>query len=110
MLNLEQFVLTKIAEEATEVGKRALKQQQFGADQHDGGFLPNKRRLTEEATDLMMWLAWGRWLNIVGVPDVSNSHRYLQKRGKIIDVLRISVAQGQVEPAVLQFFVDNHHL
>lgn len=110
MQTLEQFVLCKIAEEATEVCKRALKQQQFGAEQHDPGYESNKKRLTGEATDLGMWLSWGRWLYIVGVQDISPSQRWHDKRTKVIDVLRISVAQGQVEPAVLEFFEQHPYM
>jgi hypothetical protein len=102
-MNLQQFVMTKIAEECTEVGKRALKQAQFGAGQHDEGYPPNARRLHDEVTDLMMWLAVAQKIGI-SYPAGNVYARFREKQAKIVKVLRISVEQGQVDAGVLAYF------
>jgi hypothetical protein len=101
-MNLQQFVMTKIAEECTEVGKRALKQAQFGAQQHDEGFATNAKRLTDEAIDLLMWLAIAQRLAYVGETDNVYA-RFREKQEKICKVLAISVAERQVDPGVLSY-------
>lgn len=67
MVTIRQYYLMKLAEECTEVGKRALKQIQFGAEQiqkgnevKDGVAAPdkeagltNRQRLSNEINDLM---------------------------------------------------------
>jgi hypothetical protein len=106
MLSLKQFVLAKIAEECTEVGKRAIKQMQFGEHQHDAGFESNMRRLQSECADLAMWLGMAQRLGIVHPP--GNTYLlYREKRAKIINVLHISVTEGQVDPAALDYFTHN---
>jgi NTP pyrophosphatase (non-canonical NTP hydrolase) len=108
-MNLKQFVLAKIAEECTEVAKRAIKQMQFGEHQHDAGFEPNMRRLQEETTDLAMWVGIAEKLGIA-YPTGNIYSRYRAKRDKIIRVLHISVVEGQVDPAVLDYFTHNEDL
>lgn len=109
MMSLSQFVLCKIAEEATEVGKRALKQQQFGTDQHETGYETNRQRLTNEAEDLRMWLFIAWELDLLGTQTSLNA-RYQRKRDELLRVLRISVDHGQVNPAALKFFEDKTYL
>lgn len=49
-----QFLLTKLAEEAAEVGQRALKAQQFGLDEGEPGQdETNRQRLHRELHDLI---------------------------------------------------------
>ncbi len=52
-MNREQYLLTKLAEECSEVTKVALKAQQFGLDgtKEDGG-LTNREKLNAELQDL----------------------------------------------------------
>ena len=110
MLSLKQFVLLKIAEECTEVGKRAIKQMQFGEHQHDAGYESNMKRLQDEALDLDMWMALASKLGIVVYPPGNICARYREKRQKIINVLHISVTEGRVDPAALDYFTHNGNL
>jgi hypothetical protein len=109
VLSLEQFVLCKIAEEATEVGKRALKQQQFGGLQHEEGYLRNRDRLTAECNDLRMWLTIGWELDQVG-QTLDQNVRWRSKHSELLRVLRIAVAEGQVEPRALDYFENKTYL
>lgn len=53
MLDREQYLLTKLAEEAAEVQQRALKMMQFGRDEiQEGQNKTNRQRLTEEIRDM----------------------------------------------------------
>jgi hypothetical protein len=53
MMGPDQFLLCKIAEEASEVAQRALKAQQFGLGEVQSGHpLNNMDRLIEELKDL----------------------------------------------------------
>lgn len=48
-----QYLLTKLAEEAMEVGKISLKAQQFGLDEkREGQEFTNKERIHQELNDL----------------------------------------------------------
>lgn len=73
-LNREQFLLTKLAEECSEVGKRAIKQIQFGKDEAQNAVVKlnpddteprstNAQRLREEINDLLVLV---RMLEIAG--------------------------------------------
>ena len=54
MLTRYQYLLTKLAEEASEVAQIALKTQQFGADETCPGMnLTNTQRVHEELIDLL---------------------------------------------------------
>lgn len=54
MLTRYQFLLTKLAEEASEVAQIALKTQQFGAEETCPGMnLTNTQRIHEELIDLL---------------------------------------------------------
>jgi len=53
MLTREQYLLTKLAEEAAEIAQMALKTQQFGLNEvRAGQDLTNKQRLIGELNDL----------------------------------------------------------
>jgi phosphoribosyl-ATP pyrophosphohydrolase len=57
MLTAQQYILTKIAEEANEVAQRALGAQQFGIEQTEPGKeQDNGERLESELLDLMFWI------------------------------------------------------
>lgn len=54
MMSYEQFLLMKLAEEASEVSQIALKTIQFGMQEHCPGLsLNNKERIHEELNDLL---------------------------------------------------------
>ena len=54
MMDYEQYLLGKLAEECAEVGQRALKTAQFGMDEvQPGQALDNAERLHAELDDLM---------------------------------------------------------
>jgi NTP pyrophosphatase (non-canonical NTP hydrolase) len=53
-MNRKQYLLTKLAEEATEVAQIALKTQQFGMDEQCPGLqFTNKQRIHQELNDLI---------------------------------------------------------
>lgn len=55
-MNVEQFLLGKIAEEAGEIAKEALKAQQFGLESYhpdDPARVTNRERLISELNDLL---------------------------------------------------------
>lgn len=54
-MNLEQYLLTKLSEECLEIGKEALKIQQFGmySFNPEDPNMSNKDRLKHELNDLM---------------------------------------------------------
>lgn len=54
MMNREQYLLTKLAEECAEVAQMALKTQQFGQEEHyPESRFNNKQRLNLEYNDLL---------------------------------------------------------
>ncbi len=54
-MKIEQFLFTKLAEEAVEVAQRALKTQQFGQNEHQpGDERSNTERLHGELVDMMV--------------------------------------------------------
>ena len=54
MMSYEQFLLMKLAEEASEISQIALKTMQFGMQEHCPGLaLNNKERIHEELNDLL---------------------------------------------------------
>jgi len=58
MMNREQFLLTKLAEEASEVAQMALKTQQFGLDEKKDDEGPtNRERLNGEISDFQSIVA-----------------------------------------------------
>lgn len=112
MLTLQQFVLCKIAEEATEIAKRALKQQQFGEHQHEEGYAPNRDRLALEVTDMLAWLTIGSHIGVLPehYAGVNVYHRYRAKRPELLRVLKIAVDQGQVSSDAFNFIANNDSL
>ena len=112
MLTVQQFVLCKIAEEATEIAKRALKQQQFGALQHEEGYAPNRDRLATEVTDMLAWLTIASHLGVLPerYAGVNVYHRYRAKRPELLRVLKIAVDQGEVTTDALTFIAQHESL
>lgn len=92
MMSYEQFLLTKLAEECNEVAQRALKQQQFGSEEHEPGDSQNNaQRTLYELNDLLavvdLLIANG------DLPDQSalelEQHK-IRKRAKILKYLEYS--------------------
>jgi hypothetical protein len=97
MLTYEQFLLTKIAEEASEVAKIALKAQQFGLTEvQPGREQSNAERMYAELNDLAtvvrMLTETGGGFNFV--PCVASMET---KRAKVNEFLHYSRLLGQVE-------------
>ena len=94
-MNLQQFLLTKITEEACEIGQIALKTQQFGFDETCPGMpFTNAERLHQEIDDLQ---AAVEMLNDVGLNYTPNRDRIEHKKEKVFHYLKYSVGLGMVE-------------
>jgi hypothetical protein len=108
MLTYEQFLLTKIAVEASEVAKIALKAQQFGLTEvQPGRDQSNAERMYAELNDLATVV---RMLSETGgsfnfVPCVASMET---KRAKVNELLHYSRLLGQVEdsPPVTPAWVE----
>lgn len=121
MLNLDQFLLTKLSEECAEVSQRASKQMQFGRDQSQARdyvfmgqkdkvitadmVLTNAERTLQEMTD---WMAIARLLEEAEViPEISQadlSEAIEKKRAKLKKYAEYSISLGEVSPEVIEFF------
>jgi len=93
-MNADQYHLSKIAEECTEVAQRALKAQQFGLGEvQPGQDLDNLDRLMDEFHDL--FTTFQNFADLVGrdhIPDEIKKGIRLRKMGKFLD-LSISLKQ-----------------
>lgn len=59
VLNLEQYLLAKLAEECAEIAQMALKSSYFGLDEvKQGGDISNRQRLNSEIDDLLIILTF----------------------------------------------------
>ena len=96
-MNVEQYLLTKLAEEASEVAKMALKVQQFGMDEVvPGQPLTNRQRLHAELNDLNAAITM---LN--GDCDLGYVRDELAvsfKVSKVDKFMRYSIRLGKVQP------------
>lgn len=101
MMTPDQYILCKIAEEGSEVAKRALKAQQFGLDEvQPGQELTNYERLCAEFRDLVSSVAvLVQETEDMTVSDEDNSQR-LQRMQRY---LLLSQSLGMVDP---EFAVD----
>ena len=108
-LNREQFFLLKLAEECSEVAKRAIKQMQFGKDEAQNASVKlnpndteprptNAQRLREEINDLLVLV---RMLEILEeIPEViveEKSSIYVAKYVKLAKYLKYSQLLDKVE-------------
>ncbi|MEM8499880.1 MAG: hypothetical protein AAF542_17790 [Pseudomonadota bacterium] len=102
-MTLEQHLLGKLAEEASEVAKIALKAQQFGLHEvREGQSLSNAERIYEELNDLeasvrMLCDNTAFWFE----PDEPSIR---DKNDRVYKYLRLSVELGQVESSSLDHF------
>lgn len=99
-MNYTQFLLTKLAEECSEVSKAALKAQQFGLDSVNPVTLltgqSNRDRLNEELNDLLAVL---QLLNLsADLRFEADPDHQMNKKSKVIEYKRYSQKLGMVNP------------
>lgn len=98
-MNLQQFLLTKLAEESSEIAQIALKTQQFGVDEaRPGQPLTNAERVYCELDDL---LAIVEMLNEDGLGYLPNRERIEAKKDKVRRFLQYSVDLGMVDQSAV---------
>ena len=91
MMNITQWMMCKIAEEAAEVGQRAMKSQQFGCEEvQPDQPKNNEMRLQEEIWDLIVT---AREAGFDPVPPEDYSLKRVAKMNKF---LQLSISEGQV--------------
>lgn len=91
-----QFLLCKLAEEASEIAQIALKAQQFGLDEvMPGQPLTNAERTYEELDDLFAIV--GLLMNESDFSYVGSKERQQAKHARVIKYSNISVALGMIE-------------
>jgi len=94
-MNLNQYLLTKLAEEASEVAKISLKTQQFGFNEVcPGQRFTNAERLHQELDDLQAAI---EMLNDVGLGYIPNPVAIETKKDKVFHYLKYSVGLGMVD-------------
>lgn len=113
MMTIKQFWLTKLAEECTEVGQRALKQIQFGADQiwkggevpggiapNDNADINNAQRLLNELSDLSAIVSKLQTMGEIPSQSLADfKAARIKKLAKIEKYLMLSQDLGLVERA-----------
>lgn len=98
-MNLQQFLLTKLAEESSEIAQIALKTQQFGVDEaRPGQPRTNAERVYCELDDL---LAIVEMLNEDGLGYLPNRERIEAKKDKVRRFLQYSVDLGMVDQSAV---------
>jgi hypothetical protein len=97
MMNLQQHLLIKLAEECTEVGKVALKATIFGGSDHsplDPNKTTNLQKLYEELDDLQASI---ELLNDTGFGYTPNPRNILNKKVKVIRYMEHSIVNGMTD-------------
>jgi len=98
-MNLSQYLLGKLAEEATEIAQISLKTQQFGFEEWlPGQTFTNAERIHQEIDDLKAVL---EMLNNISLNYSENRDRIEVKKEKIIKYLNYSVQLGMVDESAL---------
>ena len=94
-MNREQYLLTKLAEECTEIAQDALKTQQFGFDSYnpDTG-IDNTQYLTNELNDLFAILEMLEESGCFKFTPCPNA--ILEKKDKVEKYLKLSQNLGKV--------------
>lgn len=104
-MNLNQYLLTKLAEEASEVTKIALKTQQFGFDEICPGKLAtNAQRIHQELDDLQAAI---EMLNDIGLGYIPNPLAIKAKKEKVVYYLKYSVELGMVDSEALKEYEND---
>lgn len=98
MMNHDQYLLSKLAEECNEVGQRAMKAQQFGFDEvQPGQPLNNLERLAEEMHDLIAtWLKLTHDVN-EQVERFPSTQKQIAREEKMAKFVKLSRRFGMVE-------------
>jgi hypothetical protein len=100
MINREQFLLHKLAEEAVEVAQRAHKSISFGHDEvQDGQCLTNAERLRDEIADFITLMAMTMEETYHIAPYAPGEGRAASeaKRYKVNKYYEYSILLGRVE-------------
>lgn len=103
-MNIQQYILTKIAEEASEIAQRALKASQFGINQVEPGQTEsNAERLRAEVFDLGIWHRIAVDNGVLTVPTHGEfRQRFSAKLGTIIDMAGIATQNGQLADGIIR--------
>jgi NTP pyrophosphatase (non-canonical NTP hydrolase) len=97
MLNVEQYLLAKLAEECGEVVQMALKSSYFGLDEvRQGQNLTNRQRLNFEIDDLLIILTFLKCYGIFSYEDGS-PEQALAKKAKVEKFWDLATSRGNVE-------------
>ena len=97
MMNHDQYLLSKLAEECFEAGQRAMKAQQFGFDEvQPGQPLNNLERLADEMHDLI-----ATWLKLThdvdgDVERFPTTEKQLAREEKMAKFVKLSRRLGMV--------------
>lgn len=95
-MKYDQFLLTKLAEEASEIAQIALKTQQFGFDEkHPDLAFTNKERIKQELNDIMAIIEVMNDKLDFGY--VKDTEAIAQKKVKLDKYLRYSIGLGLVQ-------------
>ena len=95
-MDRKQYLLTKIAEEASEIAQIALKTQQFGMySKHPGETTNNIENLHKEVTDLQA--VFRMYCEEVQVDDTIHEFAIQDKISKVERYYQISKQLGEVE-------------
>ena len=93
-MNYKQFLLGKLAEEASEVAQIALKTQQFGySSKHTDHTITNKEEIHNEVDELQAII---EMLNDVGLDYKPNMKNIKNKKDKVLYFLEYSKQLGKV--------------
>lgn len=103
MMSLEQYLLTKLVEECTEVAQMALKAQQFGLDNHHpkNPGITNRERLQREFMDVV---ASVKMLNEIGFGCGVDEALVEKKADKVKHFMSMSIDLGKVEESALRTY------
>lgn len=98
MMTLEQYYLTKIAEEASELAQAALKASQFGLFEIiEGTNETNEQRITKELNDLLAVISELRYIGYEEPVLMEDFGLQLEKINKVDKYLAYSQSLGLVE-------------
>lgn len=98
MMTYEQYLMSKLAEEATELAQRALKLQQYGAQEREVGTdRTNADRLRDEWIDVLATIRMAKEAGTLTMPDTAEVDAAIARKvAKINRYLALSRDLGQV--------------
>jgi hypothetical protein len=106
MMDIEQFLLCKIAEEAAELAQIALKAQQFGLSERYNNGPSNAERMAAEYTDLVACVAMLN-VHLDGVKITATMAGMDQKAERVKEYAWYSASLGKIETPVPLFSTRN---